>query len=274
MIEKLAAATQLATFFVRPERRLLGFYYDQHPNVGDVLNVDLADRLLDKELVMLPGMRHLPHVLMVGSILGQMNKNSIVWGSGVLSPEIFDQCHGLGTILAVRGRLTKGLIEKKFDVQLDCPLGDPGLLLPRVYPMPQRSEKQVGIIPHLLDESSDWVRAMCEQGAKLVSVSLPPEQFVDALADCSAVISSSLHGLILADAYNIPNIRFSLPNPIPGGDFKFDDYYSATTVPLANEDTIRVEPDDTRRLVDLIAGARVKPYAFDLDDLLAAAPRG
>ena len=37
-------------------------------------------------------------------------------------------------------------------------------------------------------------------------------------------MSSSLHGLIAADAYGIPNARINLTGRLVGGDFKFEDY--------------------------------------------------
>lgn len=275
MIEKLRGATELAGHCINPRGRVLGFYYDQHPNVGDALNIDLAKGLFGKDLIMPPGIQYRPHVLMVGSILGQMTKNSQVWGSGVLSPEIFRQCKGLGQIHALRGQLTRSLVEQHFAVKLSCPLGDPGLLLPRVYPgQPATVRSGIGIIPHLLDEASPWVAQMIAEGARLVSVRLPPEEFAHALSGCQAVLSSSLHGLILADAYDVPNARFSLPTEIPGGDFKFDDYYSATLCPTANQRTLRVAADDRRSLTELVEGADIKPYAHRLDDLLEASPLG
>jgi pyruvyltransferase len=44
--------------------------------------------------------------------------------------------------------------------------------------------------------------------------------------ECKIVLSSSLHGLVLADSFQIPNKRIVLSNNIIGGDFKFKDYYS------------------------------------------------
>ena len=54
------------------------------------------------------------------------------------------------------------------------------------------------------------------------------ENVIDAIVSCKSVVSSSLHGLICSDAYNIPNLwidEFELKE----GDFKFKDYFSSKT---------------------------------------------
>ena len=58
----------------------------------------------------------------------------------------------------------------------------------------------------------------------MIDPRLPIEQFVDELVSCEMIFSSSLHGLIIADAYNIPNRRVIFGNKLIGGDFKFNDY--------------------------------------------------
>lgn len=40
-------------------------------------------------------------------------------------------------------------------------------------------------------------------------------------------MSTSLHGLIVADSYGIPNAWIKQPQDIGGNGYKFDDYYSA-----------------------------------------------
>ena len=42
---------------------------------------------------------------------------------------------------------------------------------------------------------------------------------------CEVIVSSSLHGLIIADAYGIPTVWAKFGNDINGNDFKFYDYY-------------------------------------------------
>ena len=49
---------------------------------------------------------------------------------------------------------------------------------------------------------------------------------IDQIVSCEYVISSSLHGIILAESYNVPAIYF---NGKPGRQqFKFKDYYLGT----------------------------------------------
>lgn len=48
---------------------------------------------------------------------------------------------------------------------------------------------------------------------------------IDQIYSCQSILSSSLHGLICADAYNIPNLW--LKQKLNEGDFKFLDYFAS-----------------------------------------------
>ena len=48
---------------------------------------------------------------------------------------------------------------------------------------------------------------------------------IDQITACDYIASSSLHGIILADAYGIPNVWIQLSNRIRGNGFKYRDYY-------------------------------------------------
>ncbi len=47
---------------------------------------------------------------------------------------------------------------------------------------------------------------------------------IENINKCEFIASSSLHGIITADAYNIPSLWIKLSNNIIGGHFKFQDY--------------------------------------------------
>ena len=67
-----------------------------------------------------------------------------------------------------------------------------------------------------------------EQTANLHKLSILTtdyQAFIDELAASSLVISSSLHGIILAESYGIPAIWLSAPS-VDG--FKFQDWYHST----------------------------------------------
>ena len=91
---------------------------------------------------------------------------------------------------------------------------------------------------------------------------------VDRICSCEFIISSSLHGLILADAYGVPNqwVRFS--DKFYGGSFKFEDYFSSVG---REQQPIIVDSGTT---VGDIAGRKddYRPISFDPLPLLRACP--
>ena len=50
---------------------------------------------------------------------------------------------------------------------------------------------------------------------------------IDQICSCECILSSSLHGLIASDAYQVPNCWIELSGKISGGYFKYLDYASS-----------------------------------------------
>jgi hypothetical protein len=66
---------------------------------------------------------------------------------------------------------------------------------------------------------------------RLIDVSRPPWEVIRQIGRCRIVLSQSLHGLIVADAFNIPNLWIAPAQHMQGGDYKFMDYFSTLDAP-------------------------------------------
>ncbi|MBP5326494.1 MAG: polysaccharide pyruvyl transferase family protein [Bacteroidales bacterium] len=167
--------------------------------------------------------------LCIGSIIHYGNRHSIVWGAGCISNN--GPIPKLKQVLTVRGPLTR---ERLIKAGLSCPeiYGDPVLLLPILYKPTVNVSDQVGVILNAADETSE-ITASIRSGNHITYISMVDytdwKNVVNSICECRIILSSSLHGLIIADAYNIPNIWVSVDNNqnIIGGDFKYLDYLAS-----------------------------------------------
>ena len=90
---------------------------------------------------------------------------------------------------------------------------------------------------HLAQELSALVAARYREQVTVISIfrsgEAELEQFVDELCACDRIASTSLHGLILAQAYGIPVLFLqSVDCPVQRhSTFKFDDYCQGVGAP-------------------------------------------
>ena len=127
----------------------------------------------------------------------------------------------------------------------------------------------MGIVAHYMDQDSPLLNRIAgKANVLMIDVLSGVREFVDQLCSCRHIASSSLHGLIAADAYGIPFTWISLSGRLIGKDFKFRDYFLST----GRHDVESVE------LSSDVSLARVYDYAvnphreIDLDLLMAACP--
>ena len=207
-------------------RHICGYWWRGAPNFGDALSPLILKWISGRKVLNvenLPWYRG-PVYLTVGSILdGVAFKNVVIWGSGFISD------HGrMATepkqVLAVRGPLTR---QNLLDQGVKCPdvYGDPGLLVRRLFDSTLTKEFEYGIVPHINDKGlvPPWLAH--NEEVRIIDVQSKPVEFVRGLCRCKSILSSSLHGLITADAFGIPSAQFSLSDRISGGgSFKFRDY--------------------------------------------------
>jgi pyruvyltransferase len=201
-----------------PSRGAIGFrWHVGRPNFGDDLNPFLWRALLGRGVRLVR--RTQPHVLGMGSILEQATERSLVAGSGFLRPP----APGLrldGNVLAVRGELSAASLGRP------VLLGDPAVLLAMLFPRSRRPTTGLGVVPHVSEVEECLAKA--PPGVKVIDVRRSPVEVVRRIADCERIVSRSLHGLIVADAYEVPNVWLAPTSGMAGGEFKFHDYYSTT----------------------------------------------
>ncbi|MBR4604468.1 MAG: glycosyltransferase, partial [Kiritimatiellae bacterium] len=228
-------------------------YFTGFRNFGDLLGRNLVEYLCGLRIGNQPFTA--ADISSVGSLLQNLPPGIAqaqpsaaplhVWGSGFLYPAELDKPQAKGRVVfhAVRGRKTLALLRETGHVDSGEPvaLGDPGLLYADLIPGAEKTEKEfdVAIVPHLLDSEEFKAVAgeLASQGLSVKFVDVHhanPMQVVRDIAASRKVLSSSLHGIIVADSLGIPNRRIVVDGFETDemrmrneSDFKFADYYSA-----------------------------------------------
>jgi pyruvyltransferase len=239
-------------FFWRPEGNQLNFG-DHLARV--VVTKLLADQghLLEEETI---ASRRL---FAVGSVLHFANDGDVVWGSGV-NGKVDAQLHRFRSldVRAVRGPLTRTFLMGR-GIAVPEIYGDPALLLPRLFPgrFAPRAASPYVVVPNL----HDMAPAQQAKMRHLVSPMTSWNRCVAEILKGELVISSSLHGIIVAEAYGIPAryLRLSETENI----FKYNDYMQGTGRQA-------IEPAGS--VEEALEMGGMSPPVFDPDALMAAFP--
>lgn len=168
------------------------------------------------------------NMLGIGSIIAYGNKRSLIWGSGFMNKN--EHIRG-GKVYAVRGRLTNEKIIN--DGYKGCNVfGDPALLLPLIVKAAFKKKYDIAIIPHW--KEYDYFQNKYGRQYKILDIrTTDVEHFVEDLTSCKYILSTSLHGIILSHAYNIPALWIK-HGYIDTDGFKFYDYFSSVDIPFYN----------------------------------------
>lgn len=171
---------------------------------------------------------------MQGSILQLINSDysGYILGTG---GDDFKYSFPKANVIAVRGQLTKENIKKSRNDPHNIILGDLGLLMANVFPSIEEKKYELGIVLHFVDQNSPIeknYRHNFNNNVLFINVLKSPEIVIRQIKQCKNIISSSLHGLIIADCFGIPNIRIVNRDTMPTHfyDYKFEDYYSSLEV--------------------------------------------
>lgn len=159
-------------------------------------------------------------ILTVGTILDQASERAkdgcVIWGSGASWETTIDNRFD---VKALRGKLSQKVLNV-----YDVPIGDPGLLVS--YFWDKKSFRyDVGVVRHYVDdEEYGWADIV-------IDANEPVDQVIEKISSCKTICSSSLHGIVVANSFNIPAMKIYNPQVI-GENFKWLDYQSALSKPI------------------------------------------
>tara|TARA_R110000787_G_scaffold97991_7_gene201905 strand:- start:4482 stop:5288 length:807 start_codon:yes stop_codon:yes gene_type:complete len=169
-------------------------------------------------------------------------RRPVIWGTGLLHP-----VHGTGfvehvDIALVRGPITAALLGLELSE-----FGDPGLLINAVWPQDRAPNGKIGIVPHHTLVNDVVLRALLDSDDRyqVIDPQGDAQTVCAAIAQCDHIFASSLHGLVVADAYGVPNGWLA---PIGQSRLKYLDYAASVGRPLRSP--INIEDIPTAVLPD------------------------
>lgn len=213
----------------------LPLYYWQQPNFvnfGDYISLKIVERVVGGPVRLYKKKTGVTErrLLAVGSLLFCAKDDDVIWGTGTNGKRASKQDYTFKRldVRAVRGPLTREFLMKNYGI--DCPeiYGDPALLMPYLFPEFKKKPNpkyDYIIIPHYTEKKL----FPKEVYRNVVYPTDPWDTIVSKILDSKFVISGSLHGIIVAEAFGIPAkyLRATETEPL----LKYNDYYQATNRP-------------------------------------------
>lgn len=198
------------------------YWFNKKKNFGDQITPYLIEKITGEKPIHTTNFNRKIYFV-CGSILKRKfnMKNICVWGSGFKKWN--ESIRQQPDIRAVRGILTR---KKIVDAGYKCPevYGDPAILLPRYYSPDIEIKYKIGLIPHFVDKKEKWLNNY--KDANIIDIQSDVETVIDEILKCNKIISSSLHGYIVAVAYG-KQAFWVKSNNIKDVEFKFLDYISS-----------------------------------------------
>jgi len=239
-------------------------YYAGLKNFGDDINPYLYETIFGAEPKLMHVFDQTPedHLLMCGSIMSFCNAHSIVCGAGFMSRDA-KWIAPPKDIRLLRGPISREIAEGlgyKFDEE---PVyGDPALLIPHVMDYVEAPVVyEYGWMPHYIDR-----KVSCPiSDAFFIDVQGDVSQVITDVTRCEKIVSTGLHGLILADALGKPALWAKVSDNLSGDDTKFEDYFAG--VGSVGRECVELTEDNGPHVGDFF-----KPYelTYNVESILDA----
>lgn len=227
-------------------------------NFGDHLGTVIVNRILSSA-GLTPGEEtgRSATLFSVGSVLHFAKTGDVVWGAGV-NGKVDPAAHTFRDldVRAVRGPKTAEFLRLR-RVRVPDVFGDPALLVAHLFGnrFKRSSARPVLIVPNLHDVAN------LQTHHQVLSPFAGWNRVVQEIVSSDFVVASSLHGLIVAEAFGIPAryVRLSETESL----FKYEDYVLATG---------RQRLDPAWSVDEALEMGGMPPITFDAAKLLDAFP--
>lgn len=240
-------------------------------NFGDDINFSFLPCITNSEHVLYKQSLKQKNFIMIGSIFIDkfVDNFTEVWGSGMLKrQELKNKPY---KVHAVRGPITREIV---LNSGIKCPevYGDPALLIPYFYYPYVQKKYKFGIIPHHSHINDKNVNRFKNKSKNIIVINFTSyndwKTIIKQIVECEFIVSESLHGLIIAEAFKIPNIWVSFGNI--NQDIKYEDFFlSVGKTPYSP--TIIDSNTTVKQLLDLKSNYD-PTFTLDLQKLVNACP--
>lgn len=263
-------------------------HWFRHPNFenfGDALSPQLVQHLAGESVSIrwVPRVYRGTYMLAVGSLLDRTIPDSArIWGSGIIN--IHPDGSLSGQYHAVRGRASGKATLGGCQV-----LGDPGLLTPMLlnpreissFRKPSRKFR-VGFIPHYVDQHDLYRKFRNDYSTDspyvpyLINIATSSiDVFAKSILAVDFIISSSLHGLVVAHSLGVPAIWVRFSDRVNGDGIKFQEYLeSVGIIPYKPKkfNAPIVEFSAVIALIEMTNPSQVRINDFDPEPLISSFP--
>lgn len=258
------------------------WYYTEgtRNNFGDYLGYYIPHKITGKKVNLVPIHSKVKKFVTVGSVLNRMigiNNSCTIWGSGIMT--INDTIPNDVTLLSVRGPYTQQRL-KEIGITPPDIIGDPALILKKLYNPTIEKKYKLGIIPHYVDYEEIRGKVNDKSINVINLLTSDIESTIDEILSCDNIISSSLHGVIVSHTYDIPSLWVKFSNKLFGNDermgnnVKFRDYFSSVGITPYDGFNFIGKDINLNEIIELINKNQTLNHInnFDFDKLYNSCP--
>lgn len=203
-------------------------YWKFKKNLGDAISPVVVEYMLGRKGLSLDSKtKKTYHLFAIGSIIGSYDFDAVIWGSGIHNQKLINDVKNQSSYVKYDVRLVRGprtrqiLLDNGYKVEERY--GDPALIMPLIYESSAKKKYDTSVVLHMSTLKLVNVPANVH---KIDIETDDYKHFIDELVSSKKVITSSLHGIILAESYGVPAVFLST-----GMDdelMKYYDYYEST----------------------------------------------